>query len=61
MPPETQNLKVLEGDALTNVGTGGSVVASGAPGDAKRRALSSEAESGHNIRQPASLQVAKHM
>lgn len=56
-PPETQVLKVSEGDARTNAGTVGSAVASGAPGDAKRRALSSEAETVDSIRQPASLQV----
>ena len=45
-------------EAATNAGTGGSAVASGAPGDAKRRALDvSDAESTEKIRQPASLQV----
>ena len=45
-------------EAVTNAGTGGSAVASGAPGDAKRRALDvSEAESTDKIRQPASLSL----
>jgi hypothetical protein len=40
-------------------GTAASAVASGAPGDAKRRALdNSEAETVDKIRQPASLQVS---
>lgn len=40
--------------------TAASAVASGAPGDAKRRALdNSEAETVDKIRQPASLQVSQ--
>ena len=50
------SLNAEAGDALAN--TGVSTVSSGAPGDAKRRALEpSEAAGSDSIRQSASLQV----
>jgi len=52
------SLNAEAGDAMAN--TGGSAVSSGAPGDAKRRALEASAAAGSDsIRQPASLQVSE--